>query len=381
MTPDNASSLQEKASFAGKLAAWLLIIPSAVIGILLVEAFCWLFVPSLGSNIPGRDQRVVFFDGQNPIFQNHGDIFTYSPNNDIRNLTAFFNSDGFVIEYDYSFKTNNLGLTQDGDVLPGRTSLLLLGDLFTEGQGAAPWFRLAAPAIKQLGYQPINGGVLGTGFEQWLKLSQYLTTKGIELGKVVVIFISDDYHRPVWNIPPQVFQCLSSTSLCRIEDSYFYRLPPPGELPSWIDRVRAARGPLRPQLKPSAAALFPATYSVYTYFRQLLSFRKAGGQSRVAIKDLVTLYGQENVAFLHLPQKDELDAGPNRFGKQARQAIEDAGGTFFDGFKLCAMSKADYYQHDNHPNQAGYAKIAACTKTVINLFAAPGSQAGRAPSG
>jgi hypothetical protein len=40
----------------------------------------------------------------------------------------------FAVEYDYRFRTNNLGLARDADVAPGLTSLLLLGDSFTEGQ-------------------------------------------------------------------------------------------------------------------------------------------------------------------------------------------------------------------------------------------------------
>ena len=140
---------------------------------------------------------MVFFDGDNSIFENHGDIFTYLPRNTVRNVTAFFSRDDFTIEYDYRFRTNNLGLTQDADVAPGRKSLLLLGDLFTEGQGAEPWFRLVSSTIERLGYQPVNGGVLGTGFQQWLKLDQYLADKNIEIQKVVVLFISDDYRRPV----------------------------------------------------------------------------------------------------------------------------------------------------------------------------------------
>ena len=104
------------------------------------------------------------------------------------------------MEYDYRLRTNNYGLAQATDIMPGRRSLLLLGDLFTEGQGAEPWFRLISPVIDELGYQPINGGVLGTGFHQWLNLDRYLAAQNIQVRKLLVLFISDDYHRPVWSI-------------------------------------------------------------------------------------------------------------------------------------------------------------------------------------
>jgi hypothetical protein len=257
-------------------------------------------------------------------------------------------------------------LAQDADVAPGRKSLLLLGDSFTEGQGAEPWFRLVSPTIESLGYQPVNGGVLGTGFQQWLKLGQYLSAKNIEIRKVIVVFISDDYHRPVWSIPSPVLKCLSAPPLCRIEQSYFYRLPPEEELASWIARVREARGPMKPHLKLSASALLPASSSVYMYLRQLVIFAQAELGSRAAISGLIERYGRENVAFLHLPQKNEIDRGPDALGLRARRAIEDAGGTVFDGFRLCNLTKSDYYANDDHPNAQGYAKIAACAAEVAS---------------
>lgn len=366
---DGPARAHVKPIFLAKLAPWLLAISSALIGILLIELFCWLFVPTLGWSIPGRDNRVVFFDGDGSIFENHGDIFTYLPHNTIRNVTAFFSRDAFSVEYDYRFRTNNLGLAQDVDLTPGRKSLLLLGDSFTEGQGAEPWFQLVSPTIERLGYQPVNGGVLGTGFQQWLKLTQYLADKGIVIRKVVVLFISDDYHRPVWSIPTQVFNCLSSPPRCRVEQSYFYRLPPQEKMASWIARVREARRPMKPHLKPSASALLPASFSVYMYLTHLFTYAQAEAASRAAISGLIERYGPENVAFLHLPQKNEISRGPDALGLRARRAIENAGGKLFDGFKLCGLTESDYYVHDDHPNPRGYAKIAACAAKIASSLA------------
>ena len=372
MTDDGLPRVHSKPTFIGKFGPSLLIIPSALIGIFLVELFCWLFVPSIAWNTPGRDRTVVFFDGPNTIFENHEDIFTYLPHSEIRNVAAFLSDHDFAVEWDYRFGTNNLGLAQNADIVPGRDSLLLVGDSFTEGYGAEPWFGQVSPVIEKLGYQPINGGVLGTGFRQWLKLDRYLAAKNFQIGKVVVLFISDDYHRPVWNIPPAVFQCLSAPPLCRVEDSYYYRLPPRAELSSWIAKVRTARGPLKPRLKMSAAALLPVSHSVYLFFKQVMMFAKLEQESRAAIADLIRIYGPENVAFLHVPQKDEVGHGPNSLGLKARGAIEDAGGKLFDGFKQCQLTSADYYANDNHPNKGGYSKIAACAAKVINQLVAGG---------
>ena len=368
MVDAGLSELHGKSTFVGKMAPWLLATSSAFIGILLVELLCWLFVPTIGQNLPSRDRHVLFFGGRGEIFENHKDIFTYLPHNEVRNVSAFLTKDSYGVEYDYRFKTNNYGLVQDADIAPERESLLLLGDSFTEGQGAEPWFRLVSPAIGELGYQPINGGVLGTGFRQWLELDRYLAAKNIQIRKLVVLFISDDYHRSVWNITPDMFECLLASPLCRVDKSYFYRLPPPGEISSWIARVRTSRGPLKPQLKLNARALLPATYSVYMYFKQLLSFAKAEQDSHEAIAELVRIHGPDNIAFLHMPQKDELDHGADNLGMRARRAIEEAGGRVFDGFKLCNLTTADYFSNDIHPNDKGYAKIASCAAKVVSVL-------------
>jgi hypothetical protein len=104
----------------------------------------------------------------------------------MRNVTCFFDGDRFEIESVYHFRTNNLGLVQDADVVPGPQSVLLLGDSFTEGQGAEPWFRLIGPEIERHGYQAVNGGLLATGFEQWLKLDRHLTANNIRIEKILL---------------------------------------------------------------------------------------------------------------------------------------------------------------------------------------------------
>jgi hypothetical protein len=175
-------------------------------------------------------------------------------------LTVSYSDNKFKTEYDYHVQTNDFGLVQDTDVIPGQVSLLLLGDSFTEGVGAEPWFRLVSPEIHKLGYQPVNGGIGGTGFGGWLKLEQYLTAADIRIRKLVVLFISDDYRRPVWNVTPDELRCFSAQSLCRVEQGVYFRcrLPPPEELSSWIAKIRMGRAAT---LRARVQTLLPATLS------------------------------------------------------------------------------------------------------------------------
>jgi hypothetical protein len=360
----------QKGTTNNKFVALLLVILSTIVGIFLFEAMCWLFLPPLGNIGEGSKllDRVIFLDGRGSIFENHGSIFTYLPHNEVTNLTGFLSGSGFEIEYHYRFRTNNLGLVQDTDVTPGRDSLLVLGDSFTEGQGAEPWFRLIAPQIVKLGYQPINGGLPGIGFAHWLQINRYLEAKNIRIRKVVVVFISDDYRRPVGGFAPQMLQCLKQIKNCDVDKDYYFPLPPQNELASWIDKLRVARARLthKPWLIAHAEAMLPASTRIYRALKLLLHDRLSNVQqkSREAISALIKSYGPGNIIFIHLPQKDET-AGPDELGLQARRSIAEAGGQLFDGFKLCRMTPADYYKNDDHPNKQGYAKIASCVGDII----------------
>jgi hypothetical protein len=351
-----------------------LMLLSVAIGIVSVELFYRLILASSASIDDKAMHRVVFLDGRGTIVQNHDEIFTYLPHNEIRNLTGFVYDRRYNIEYDYHFQTNNFGLVQADDIVPQRESFLFLGDSFTEGQGAEPWFRMASPQIDKLGYQPVNGGLMGTGFEQWVKLARYLAAEKIDVRKALVLFISLDYDRPVWNFTADNFNCLVALPRCQIDGSYFYRLPSPEELPSWVEKIMTARAGAasrapairRSWLGSRAAMLLPATYQVYTYFRSQLVEQ----QSHDAVAELIRMYGAENIAFMHLPQKDELGYGPNSLGLKARHSIEKEGGRLFDGFKLCQLVPADYYANDDHPNGGGYSKVVACVTEVIKEMTA-----------
>jgi hypothetical protein len=361
-----------------KLLPFLLTIGSILLGIVGIEILCRLFLPSIANR--DREPHVIyFFDGPSTIFRNYGDIFTYVPNSDIKILTVSYSEKDFRIEYDNDIQTNNFGLVQDSAVNPGKVSFMLLGDSFTEGVGASPWFPLASTEISKLGYQPINGGIGGSGFGSWLKLDRYLAAADINIRKVVILFISDDFHRPVWNVRPNELRCLSDQSSCSVGSEVFfrYRLPPPEALASWVTRIREARATT---LGAQAQALVPATYYIYKQLSERLRLtpgararvaweERGEDEARAAIGEFIKIYGPKNVAFLHLPEKGELASGPDSLGLNARRSIQQAGGKLLDGFVLCHLTEADYHPNDLHPNRRGYEKIAACTADVIKQMA------------
>jgi hypothetical protein len=364
---ENSSMLDRKSTSGipaiGIIAPIVLLVMSTVCGVTVVELLYHVYnVLASSKRVEYKvDRRIMFFGDGDKTFENKNDIFTYSANKDIRSLAVYFNDDNFVIEYSYRFHTNNFGLVQDADIARNVNSMLFLGNSFTEGQGAAPWFRHVAGEISNLGYQPINGGLWGTGFGQWSKLETYLESKSIQIQKLVVLFISDDYNRDIWHFHDQVLQCLSVASNCR-GDEGVYPLPPMEELSSWVNRIKDAR---RASFKERLKKLLPASYRVYDFIEARLGRVTLIAQhSDAAIAGLIEKYGTMNVTFIHLPQKDELDRA-NRLGLSARRSIEKAGGRLYDGFKLCGLTPSDYHINDGHPNERGYAKIAHCTSRII----------------
>ena len=359
----------ESAPSTGFFFAAAMVVVSSILAIVLVELICYFFVPSIGrASVYDWDRRILFIDGDNGTFQNQGDIFTYAPNANIRSSAVYFSDHAYDVEYDYWFHTNNYGLVQDFDVAPTRRSILLLGNSFMEGQGAEPWFRQLAEHADTLPYQIINGGLFGTGFEQFGKLERYLSEeKKVQIRKLIVVFISDDYVRQSWHFSEDFLHCLQRDAFCNSGDGDFNRRPTSSELLARVDEIREFRKPRLPlqRLQQQARIWLPASYRVYDYLQTKFHQNAVAKQgSRLAIANFIEAYGKENVAFIHLPQKNEM-SGPNEIGMEARRSIQDAGGELYDGLKLCGLTEADYHIHDGHPNKQGYGKIENCVSAVL----------------
>ena len=302
---------------------------------------------------------MLFGGSAGSAFQNVGRFFLYRPDSAIRSAAYFDTNKGLVKEYEYQFTTNNLGLVQKADVETGKPSALVLGDSFTQGQGAEPWFEQVAPFFAASNLQPINGGLLASGFRQWMLLHEHLKSRDIVIKKLVVVLISDDYERPVWNFPPHVLECLSNYLAC-VGDEEFYGMPPDSGRQAFLEMLRNYKDPLvsRARLR----GLLPATTLAYGQARRLAGAAMADdARDSRQIRFFTDRYG-ENMIFVHLPELEELRDGLDETGLAVREAIRQSGARLFDGFKHCGLTVEDFYVHDHHPNAAGYVKIADCVR-------------------
>jgi hypothetical protein len=305
-----------------------------------------------------------------PVFRNQGKIFTYSPNITIRSTTYYEDGPALHKEYDYEFQTNNLGLVQKLNIDKDRPSTLVLGDSFTEGQGASPWFYDLESANRKP-IQLINGGLLGTGFAQWKLLNDQLVDSGIRINKVVVPFISDDYQRVIWNFPNRVLNCLGDIKQCKGDEGYYPK--PQKDDEAFVEQLRKFRDDEYADKKEVKERrffrkYFPSLHFIWGYMKSEYKLRSTN-PNLPAIEALIKQYGN-NIVFIHIPTKEELERGnaPNPLGQLAREKIASSGGKLVDGFKICGLEPSNYFANDPHPNSGGYKKIARCVdKTIEEL--------------
>lgn len=347
----------------------LLATVSILIGLVLFEIIASLVIGKELSNEHERSRRYMLFGTSDhfPAFRNQGKIFSYSPNSSISATTYYEVESGLHKEYDYEFKTNNLGLVQKLNTDKDRPSILVLGDSFTEGQGATPWFydlesRNSKPE------QLINGGLLGTGFAQWKLLNDQLVDSGIRINKVIVPFISDDYQRKIWNFPDRVLNCLGTVEKCKGDEGYFPK--PKKDDEAFISKLREFRDNEYADKKAVKGQrffrkYFPSLHFIVGYIKNEYKLRFKN-PNPAAIEYLSGKYGK-HIVFIHLPTKEELERGhaPDHMGQLAREKILNTGSKLVDGFNVCGLEPKDYFANDPHPNPVGYQKIASCVEKVM----------------
>ncbi|WP_026606851.1 SGNH/GDSL hydrolase family protein [Methylocapsa acidiphila] len=272
-------------------------------------------------------------------------------------------------EYEYSVATNASGLIQQTDVDPARPAVLFLGDSFTEGEGASPWFyKLERAWPQEAAEQIIDGGVMGTGVEAWGRLYDD-TSSQVKITKAVVIFISDDWRRPVWQFRDQDLACLKDSRACDPGRQSVFGLPSdPVEARRRIAAI--AQGRIEHLFSPTnlkglirASAIYqqllqPAYHAVVDQERP--QFEK----SAETIAALVAKLGRDNVLLVQLPQREELEGGPEALGKRAVEFITRNGFQFVNGFEACGLDPSDYHI-EGHPNANGYGKIAKCVDRAV----------------
>jgi hypothetical protein len=320
-------------------------------------------------------------NSQGPVFENKKNYFVYEKNSKVRSVT-FYSKDGkWQKEYDYQFSTNNLGLVQASDIDIAKSHILLLGDSFLEGQGSSPWFDGLADMSKMNDQHLVNGGILGTGFQSWKLLHDDLK-EFLEIKKVYVLFISDDFRREPWTMKQSTLTCISEVSYCEGGEDFF-GLPQDSKVKQYLDKFHEFRNrtPTK-QLDTLDGAkeiifrFFPSLTTLYSALKSFIlddsstkrDIAESEAQARNAkvIEDLINEY-KNQITFIHIPSKDEVILGTrSELGKKADQVILQNGGRLLDFAIVCPLQARHFLPIDGHPNSQGYARIKQCFSKVLN---------------
>ena len=343
----------------------LLVVVSLVVGFAVVEILTRATIghPLYLSNAASR--VILYETGDN--FHNVDGIFKYQPNADFHTETLFVSAGGDAVirEYGYNIKTNNMGLIQTSQVPPESEVFLLLGDSFTEGQGATPWFYAleGAHPDKKL----VNGGILGTGPAQWKQLYDHLVRDyGLKVRKLIIIAIGPDIIRPVWNFSPEGLACLNTARCGTFQGDWFgYEFAGKSEADierdvrdiyrQWTDVSFKLNGQSFKNLLKKSAFLYT-----------LVHMSKGVG-STDKNRDAIRALGKAapDVHLLMIPTKSEATNAQTVAWEDNAKRLMDWAKEEGIPQSECPLDKSDYHVHDGHPNPRGYAKVRGCVDRLL----------------
>lgn len=359
----------------------ILVIISVFIGLLISEFGVRMIIGN-PYETSGASKRVMLF--QNPEnFINVGDIFTYAPNESIRSEVYYGKIGEGVVsyrkEYGYNIVTNNLGLVQKNSIKPNSEVHLFLGDSYTEGQGASPWFYKLEGVEARADLPLVNGGLLGTGVSQWELLSSHLKSKyKLKIIKQTVILIGDDIRRPVWNFSNTSLDCLSS-GRCDASQEDFFGFDFKGKDDAQIKTESFVlfesknnikfddefKGNVKKLLKKSA--LFVNVYLLLKSSGVINdNFKIEQSRKIVDIKEknlavLTELHRSKGVKTNFILVQTKWESNNDAWDSSSQMVITRANEEGWD-FNECMLLPSDFHLRDTHPNEIGYSKLLQCVR-------------------
>jgi lysophospholipase L1-like esterase len=350
-----------------------LVLGSILFGVGLIEVFGNLLLGAKKDEL-----KLLYFYTQNSLVTDDDGARRFSPNTAVRTVAVVANR----VEYDTSFKTNNLGMIQKMNITPSQKvpGVAFLGDSFTQGVGAYPWFyRMEEQFNRKFGQNKINLfnlGIVGAGVLNFQKNLDALKKEGFKVSKVVIVLISDDLTREYNRTKPGK-DGIHSCNAKECSSVPVYWSISGGESPeALIKRAKELR---------QQGSIFENSFIKYLIDKILIISRKNDStdiinQSLGAIRKISDQYGSQNVAIIHLPMKGEVSR--NQYSAYTATFFEEMSKLklfYFDGLKQCRLQTQDFHKLDAHPNQDGYDKIAQCITPRIEAFLGKESSALNSP--
>ena len=312
--------------------------------------------------------RIMLYDaGEN--FINIGNIFKYYPNKLIRSEVYYIIDNKPELEYRYTLRTNNAGLIQNKNISPNQSYEILLGDSFTEGEGADPWFYELEQNYSTPERQLINGGILGTGPLQWEILKNHLHDNfSINFDRINVIFIGGDINRNIWNFSATQLNCLQNANCdSNLGDFYGFHFSDKSdnEINKSVSALYKKRNSFSlSQVLPILAIKSAFIYNVYTYMKQNIFSMSLRERNLSAIKNLLNSGKEQGFAVLITAKHETTITGEPKWDSSSLFAIKWLSEHGIE-IHTCKLSMDDFHKHDSHPNSDGYRKIRQYVSSLI----------------
>jgi hypothetical protein len=321
------------------------------------EAAARLLLPDLVGSwraLAFGGQRILFVS--EGAFENKAGYFNFAPNSRIREL-AYYPEEkgGFSVEYDCTFLSDRLGFVSN--TIPYEDStVLLLGDSFSQGSGGCPWIPRLEPDVRS---QVYSAAVLGTGVKHWRNiLTDLERVKKPE--KILIVFITHDFYRDDWLHGQSQLDCLSGAGECR--GQFWY--PISDGMPELAAQRHALRAPGIGDLSTSRfwRQHFIATFTLIKKLRRRVEKDSQLLQDSVRIvSDLAAKYP---LRMIWVNEKSEADEpGPRTL--RLWKSLEGIDVT------RCPIPRTGFLVRDEHPNASGYDVLKKCVEGAVRSWGEP----------
>jgi hypothetical protein len=338
---------------------------SFFISLIFVEFIVRIFFPS-------DFEAIHYAFMTKPLFQDQENAFMFKENTNIREVVLYWTGTKFLNEYDTTYTTNNIGLVQKNLFDPKREAIVFIGDSFTQGNGAVPWFYKLEKNWPSSKYQLINLGMMGTGVVQWKYMLQWFSKLG-KIKHLFICFISQDWNRIRW-VPREdpdgkSFSFVSWSQRSELNKNYnnpFYYINKDMSDEEIFKYANVIKNQYNPSFY-SADKSFLSNFRWYKILRykydtiKYLNSETDFNNNKTSFEEIISEYGSDNITFFHIPQKEEILQGSYiHLGQKVKALILSHNLKYIDGLALCGLTVKDYYNYDPHPNTSGYEKIYHC---------------------
>jgi hypothetical protein len=350
----------------------IIIIISIIISLTTIE-FIFIFKNNnLNKNIKKFDpyNRFMLFE-EGDVFKNVESFFKYHSNKNILSKTFYKDSDKWIEEYSYEISTNNFGLVQKNDLIKNKKSILLLGDSFVEGQGSSSWVNNFNGLYKD--YQIINGGIIGTGPQQFELIENHISKEFI-VKKVIFFYIGDDIRRNIFNISQNTLDCLKDYKTCSGNENFYgfpfrnnnpikflnslneYRISQKNDLP-FFDKLKVN---IKKNLNNLYIIKIPINVLRQRFYKSKNEYIKRNFNS---INNLFLKY-ENNIIFVQLKSKNEVLYGKEYNSFYTENFIKKISKNHFS----CNFNNnINFFNKiDMHPNKDGYNNLYQCVRKILN---------------